>query len=337
MTLIQVITVNHVSASMTKLNYELPAPWKWVYNSLLSAAHCHYSPAALSLSPLSTLLFTPTVPAHNLQYLSCDVCTSVSPAWSDSRIHFSNMNLWRIYLHHAILCVGGDRVCLSTWFPEAGLCWSCCCAAASSMDAYVLMIRMLPAMWVILQRRLLYLETLLWMLGTITTLDLWRGPTTVPMALISRVVRKQPADFAMAEQWQTSSVSWGWNYWSLSSWMQFFVLFLTQMKVLQFGFQILSCSVEFVCFAAFLLWWFLSHAGQLLGIPFGPVFLDPTTKGKAILRGVNYASGGSGILDFTGYTFVSSKRHLQSLHFFFWVLGWSPSHSSTVHSTTDYP
>ncbi|KAG0568701.1 hypothetical protein M758_6G036300 [Ceratodon purpureus] len=45
--------------------------------------------------------------------------------------------------------------------------------------------------------------------------------------------------------------------------------------------------------------------GQYLGIPFGPVFLDPAAKGKAILRGLNYASGGAGILDFTGYNFVN--------------------------------
>lgn len=49
-------------------------------------------------------------------------------------------------------------------------------------------------------------------------------------------------------------------------------------------------------------------AGQQLGIPFAPVFLDPATKGRAILRGVNYASGGSGILDFTGYNFVRALK-----------------------------
>jgi hypothetical protein len=47
-------------------------------------------------------------------------------------------------------------------------------------------------------------------------------------------------------------------------------------------------------------------AGQLLGLPsFVPVFMNPATKGKVILQGVNYASGGAGILDFTGYAFVS--------------------------------
>ncbi|CAK9196905.1 unnamed protein product [Sphagnum troendelagicum] len=45
--------------------------------------------------------------------------------------------------------------------------------------------------------------------------------------------------------------------------------------------------------------------GQLLGLPsFVPVFMNPTTKGKVILQGVNYASGGAGILDFTGYAFI---------------------------------
>lgn len=55
-------------------------------------------------------------------------------------------------------------------------------------------------------------------------------------------------------------------------------------------------------------------ADQLLGIPFVPVFLDPTAKGKAILKGVNYASGGAGILDFTGYTFVSLDYRKQSMN-----------------------
>ncbi|KAF3788782.1 GDSL esterase/lipase [Nymphaea thermarum] len=41
--------------------------------------------------------------------------------------------------------------------------------------------------------------------------------------------------------------------------------------------------------------------GRLLNLPhLLPVFSDPKTRGKRILRGVNYASGGSGILDETG-------------------------------------
>ncbi|KAF3788759.1 hypothetical protein EJ110_NYTH15721 [Nymphaea thermarum] len=40
--------------------------------------------------------------------------------------------------------------------------------------------------------------------------------------------------------------------------------------------------------------------GQLLGLPhLLPVFYDPHTRGSSILAGVNYASGGSGILDST--------------------------------------
>ena len=37
---------------------------------------------------------------------------------------------------------------------------------------------------------------------------------------------------------------------------------------------------------------------------FIPAYLDPTTKGQELLRGVNYASGGSGILNATGEIFV---------------------------------
>ncbi|KAA0061248.1 GDSL esterase/lipase [Cucumis melo var. makuwa] len=41
--------------------------------------------------------------------------------------------------------------------------------------------------------------------------------------------------------------------------------------------------------------------GRYLGLPSSiPPFFDPSTKGTNIVRGVNYASGGSGILDDTG-------------------------------------
>ncbi|KAK9758199.1 hypothetical protein RND81_01G214700 [Saponaria officinalis] len=40
--------------------------------------------------------------------------------------------------------------------------------------------------------------------------------------------------------------------------------------------------------------------GGLLGLPVIPTFTDPQTKGSRVLRGVNYASAGSGILDVTG-------------------------------------
>lgn len=38
---------------------------------------------------------------------------------------------------------------------------------------------------------------------------------------------------------------------------------------------------------------------------FAPPYLAPTTKGPVILQGVNYASGGGGILNETGKIFVS--------------------------------
>ncbi|KAL2608270.1 hypothetical protein R1flu_026843 [Riccia fluitans] len=44
--------------------------------------------------------------------------------------------------------------------------------------------------------------------------------------------------------------------------------------------------------------------GQTFNLPFAPPYLDPATKGNAILKGVNYASGGAGILDDTGFTFI---------------------------------
>jgi hypothetical protein len=44
-----------------------------------------------------------------------------------------------------------------------------------------------------------------------------------------------------------------------------------------------------------------------------PPFLAPTTRGAALLNGVNYASGGSGILDDTGRIFVR-PRNKSNLH-----------------------
>ncbi|XP_074281534.1 GDSL esterase/lipase At4g16230-like [Silene latifolia] len=45
--------------------------------------------------------------------------------------------------------------------------------------------------------------------------------------------------------------------------------------------------------------------GQQFGLEtFSPPYLAPTTKGTAIMQGVNYASGASGILNATGYTFI---------------------------------
>ena len=45
-----------------------------------------------------------------------------------------------------------------------------------------------------------------------------------------------------------------------------------------------------------------------------PPFLAPTTKGAAILNGVNYASGGAGILNDTGRIFVRVFSLLMSLN-----------------------
>ncbi|KAK9724955.1 hypothetical protein RND81_05G111200 [Saponaria officinalis] len=45
--------------------------------------------------------------------------------------------------------------------------------------------------------------------------------------------------------------------------------------------------------------------GQELGLKaFSPPYLAPTTKGQAIMQGVNYASGGGGILNQTGQIFI---------------------------------
>lgn len=47
-------------------------------------------------------------------------------------------------------------------------------------------------------------------------------------------------------------------------------------------------------------------AGQELGLPgFTPPYLAPTAGGPVVLQGVNYASGGGGILNHTGNIFVS--------------------------------
>ena len=60
----------------------------------------------------------------------------------------------------------------------------------------------------------------------------------------------------------------------------------------------------------------IDFLGDYLGLPSSiPTFSDPSTKGMKIVHGVNYASGGSGILDNTGIVSVS---HIQKrLHFFF--------------------
>ena len=51
----------------------------------------------------------------------------------------------------------------------------------------------------------------------------------------------------------------------------------------------------------------LSLSGDELGIPnYAVPFLAPNSTGKAILHGVNYASGGGGIMNATGRIFVST-------------------------------
>lgn len=43
---------------------------------------------------------------------------------------------------------------------------------------------------------------------------------------------------------------------------------------------------------------------ELLSLPFPPPYLAPTTRGEAILQGVNYASAACGIVKRTGYDFI---------------------------------
>lgn len=51
---------------------------------------------------------------------------------------------------------------------------------------------------------------------------------------------------------------------------------------------------------------FLTFLGEELGQPnYAVPFLAPNATGKSILYGVNYASGGGGILNATGQIFVS--------------------------------
>ncbi|KAG9448607.1 hypothetical protein H6P81_008572 [Aristolochia fimbriata] len=44
----------------------------------------------------------------------------------------------------------------------------------------------------------------------------------------------------------------------------------------------------------------VDYGAQLLGLPFTPPYLSPTSKGAKILTGINYASAAAGILDETG-------------------------------------
>jgi hypothetical protein len=46
-------------------------------------------------------------------------------------------------------------------------------------------------------------------------------------------------------------------------------------------------------------------AADAIGLPYPPPYLAPTSHGKAILQGVNYASGAGGLLDESGANYVS--------------------------------
>ncbi|EFJ34001.1 hypothetical protein SELMODRAFT_230518 [Selaginella moellendorffii] len=61
----------------------------------------------------------------------------------------------------------------------------------------------------------------------------------------------------------------------------------------------------------------VDYLTELLGLPFVPAYLDPSTKGSKLLLGVNFASSGSGILDFTGKIFGQNMpmgSQLKSMH-----------------------
>lgn len=66
----------------------------------------------------------------------------------------------------------------------------------------------------------------------------------------------------------------------------------------------ISASLHLHTVVFFLHLFFLSP-GQELGLGLTPPYLAPTTRGSVILKGVNYASGGGGILNETGRIFVS--------------------------------
>lgn len=57
------------------------------------------------------------------------------------------------------------------------------------------------------------------------------------------------------------------------------------------------------CFDGLILWHF---AAAKLGIPSPPAYLSVSQNVDALLKGVNYASGGAGILNDTGLYFVST-------------------------------
>jgi hypothetical protein len=50
------------------------------------------------------------------------------------------------------------------------------------------------------------------------------------------------------------------------------------------------------------------NAGERLSLPPRPPYLDPRTRGPVVLKGVNYASGSSGLLRATGFNFVRNPK-----------------------------
>lgn len=47
-----------------------------------------------------------------------------------------------------------------------------------------------------------------------------------------------------------------------------------------------------------------NFAAELVGLPYLPAFADPSTTGRNIINGVNFASAAAGILDQSGQTLV---------------------------------
>jgi len=69
----------------------------------------------------------------------------------------------------------------------------------------------------------------------------------------------------------------------------------------------IACQlIALLNFSTFFLWMHVS-SGQEMGLGgLVPPYMAPETTGDAVMRGVNYASGGGGILNQTGSIFVST-------------------------------
>ena len=55
------------------------------------------------------------------------------------------------------------------------------------------------------------------------------------------------------------------------------------------------------------------HTVQKMGLPYPPSYLNPRSQGPVILQGLNYASAAGGILDSTGYNYVSFFANFKPL------------------------